>query len=352
MPLHVRRKAWLMLTAGMALTLGLTCEFYGPGDIESREMAARSDLGRRLFHDSSLSATGSLACASCHRPDFAFAQPQAVPKVYADRLGTRNVPSLLDVQYFDRFFWDGRESRLDQAAVAAFANPAEMAQPDMSAVIAILHRQTAYRAQFKAAFGDETIDQARVSSAILAYLASMTKGRSRYDAYAAGHLTALTEAERRGLMIFRGKSECASCHRLSGSPARFTDNRFHHSNVGLERLDGRVKATIAVFQEKREQGKSLAELALSDPDLAALGRFAVSGRGEDLAAYRTPTLRNVTRTPPYMHDGSVRSLDEAIQREIYYRSLAHGTPITLTKQEQDDLRAFLYALEDVPGQGD
>lgn len=135
---------------------------------------------------------------------------------------------------------------------------------------------------------------------------------------------------------------------MNGTPAAFTDNRFHHSNVGIDRLTGKVGTTIESFKTKREQGIPVAELVLSDPDIAALGRFAISGQGSDLAAYRTPTLRNVTRTPPYMHDGSVRSVEEAIQREIYYRSLARGKPISLTAREQNDLYAFLHALDDLP----
>ncbi|WP_238979850.1 cytochrome-c peroxidase [Xanthomonas phaseoli] len=218
----------------------------------------------------------------------------------------------------------------------------------MSAVIRAVSQKPDYRIRFKAAFGNEHVDQERISSSILAYLASVTTGRSRYDAFVAGNTAALTTAERRGLDVFRGKAECSSCHALEGAPAAFTDNQFHHSNVGMDRMAGQVGTTIESFKTKREQGVPVAALVLSDPDIAALGRFAISGQGNDLAAYRTPTLRNVTRTPPYMHDGSVRSLEEAIQREIYYRSLARGAPISLTAAEQQDLHAFLYALEDLP----
>ncbi|KGK57559.1 methylamine utilization protein [Xanthomonas cannabis pv. phaseoli] len=308
---------------------------------------AKADLGETLFRDTTLSADRTLACSSCHDPSKAFAQDVAVPTVYGTRTGTRNVPSLLDLPYFTHFFWDGREERLDQAAVAAFTNQAEMAQPGMSVVIKVVSQRLDYRARFKAAFGDEHINQERISSAILAYLTSVTTGRSRYDAFVAGNTPAMTTAERRGLNVFRGKAECSSCHTLNGTPAAFTDNRFHHSNVGMDRMAGQVGNTIESFRTKREQGVPVAELVLSDPEMAALGRFAISGQGSDLAAYRTPTLRNVTRTPPYMHDGSVRNLEEAIQREIYYRSLARGTPISLTAEEQQDLHAFLHALEDL-----
>ncbi|WP_267113194.1 cytochrome-c peroxidase [Xanthomonas sacchari] len=345
---HVRRIVWIGLFAATLIGLGSVAVAVSSLDRQRHRQAllAKVALGRTVFHDAALSASGELACATCHRPDAAFAQPIPVPYLGDGRSGTRNVPSLLDLKYFDRFFWDGREDRIDRAAVAAFTNRAEMAQPDMAAVVAALRGRPAYGQRFKAAFGDETIDQARISQAILAYLTANASGRSRYDAYAAGASDALTPTERRGLDLFRGKAECAACHRIVGSPARFTDNRFHHSNVGMERMSGNVKIAIEALQRQRQQGIPLAELVLSKPDIAALGRFAIDGRGEHLAAYRTPTLRNVSRTAPYMHDGSVPTLDAAIQREIYYRSLSRGTPITLTTDEQRDLRAFLFALED------
>ncbi|WP_045771175.1 cytochrome-c peroxidase [Xanthomonas albilineans] len=346
----MRRIVWLSLLAGTALTIGAAA--YALTSLQEQEKhqaaVATSALGSALFHDTSLSATGTLACATCHRADDAFTQPEAVPHLDGGRVGTRNAPSLLDLPYFQHYFWDGREDHIERVAVAAFTNRAEMAQPDMTAVVDLLRREPTYRQRFQASFGDDRIDEARISRAILAYLNSIAGGHSRYDAYAAGDTSALTESERRGLAIFRDKADCAACHRLDGTPASFTDNRFHHSNVGLEQLAGHVKTTIAAFQAKRQQGVPLAELVLSDPEMAALGRFAVDGQGENLSAYRTPTLRNVTRTAPYMHDGSVPSLDAAIQREIYYRSLTRGTPITLTTQEQSDLHAFLYALEDAP----
>ncbi|UNW12523.1 cytochrome-c peroxidase [Xanthomonas phaseoli pv. phaseoli] len=169
----------------------------------------------------------TLACSSCHDPSKAFAQDVAVPTVYGQRTGTRNVPSLQDLPHFTHFFWDGREERLDQAAVAAFTNQAEMAQPDMSAVIRAVSQKPDYRIRFKAAFGNEHVDQERISSSILAYLASVTTGRSRYDAFVAGNTAALTTAERRGLDVFRGKPNVPHVthwreHRLLSRTISFT----------------------------------------------------------------------------------------------------------------------------------
>jgi len=317
--------------------------------LEPSEEAGRTaaiQLGQALFEDRTLSASGSMACASCHQREHAFAQNVAVPELYGERRGTRNVPSLLDLPYFESFFWDGRGTRLDLAVIAAFTNPAEMGSPDMDAVIHAISARKAYREQFRAAFGDERVDQERVSSVLMSYLASLTTAGNRYDAFVAGDTTSLSEAERRGMEVFMGKADCGSCHSATGKLAPFTDNRFHHSNVGLERMTGHVSETISAFKLRRESGSSMAELVLSDPEMAALGRFAVTSQGRDLAAYRTPTLRNISRTAPYMHDGSVATLEEAIRREIYYRSLARGAPISLTAQEQRDLRAFLQALDD------
>jgi cytochrome c peroxidase len=116
--------------------------------------------------------------------------------------------------------------------------------------------------------------------------------------------------------------------------------------VGFERISGNVSETLKKLQSKMDQSVPISELVLSDPDFSALGRLAVTGRPGDLSAYRTPTLRNVSLTAPYMHDGSVPTLEEAVQREIYYRSLARGNPISLTVEEQRDLISFLKSLED------
>ncbi|MDI9069629.1 cytochrome-c peroxidase [Xanthomonas oryzae] len=164
---------------------------------------AEARLGEKLFGDSSLSAKKTLACSSCHDPAHAFAQHIPVPLVYDRRIGTRNVPSLLDLPYFTRFFWDGREEKRDKASIAAFTNEAEMAQPDMDNVIEAVKKNSAtYREQFKAAFGDERVDQARIALAILTYLTSITTGRSRYDVFIGGDKSALTATERHGLEIF------------------------------------------------------------------------------------------------------------------------------------------------------
>lgn len=348
----MRRKAPRLLlicaAAAALVAVGVWQSRVWTAHQQQARTAALTRLGERIFRDTSLSASGTLACASCHVPEHAFAQPQRVPAVYAGRTGTRNVPSLLDLPYFATFFWDGRENQLDHAVLAAFTNRAEMAQPEMGAIVSRVRDDPRYLEGFDAAFGDRSVDPERISQALLSYLGRATAGASRYDRYAAGDRTALTVSEVRGLDLFQGKADCATCHALQGSPTAFTDNRFHHSNVDLGRLSGKVGQTIAAFEAKRASGHPVAELVLSDPDMAALGRYAVTGSGKDLAAYRTPTLRNVTRTAPYMHDGSVATLDDAIQREIYYRSLSRGAPISLTVEEQNDLRAFLFALEDRP----
>lgn len=349
----MRRKATLLLLLICSATALIAAASAGLRAWNQHRHQARASamthLGEHLFRDTRLSASQTLACASCHLPKQAFAQQARVPTLYTGRTGTRNVPSLLDLPYFTTFFWDGREDHLDHAVLAAFTNQAEMAQPDMDAIVSLLKNDSRYTNRFEAAFGDRSIDSTRISEALLSYLRQVNVGGgSRYDRYAAGDKAALTEAEVRGLGLFKSKADCATCHALRGSPTAFTDNRFHHSNVDLERLSGKVGVTIASFNAERAAGRPVAELVLSDPELAALGRYAVTGLGRDLAAYRTPTLRNVTRTAPYMHDGSVATLEDAIQREIYYRSLSRGAPISLTVEEQNDLRAFLFALEDRP----
>lgn len=338
------RKVFKVLLLSFLSAASAACAPDRQGAAEQASVAA-VQLGRTIFSDASLSADRGLACATCHRTDYAFAQPTPVPAVYQGRVGTRNVPSLMDLPYVTHFFWDGRESELDKAVVAAFTNPAEMGQPTMQAVVDAIARNPAYAPLVDAAYGGR-VDEHRIAAALTAYLDDSPTGRSKFDESAGGKRPGLTDAEQRGLAVFDGKGECSSCHRMTGAPMAFTDNGFHHSNVGLERISGNVAQTLNDFKAAIAQGTALSELVLSNPDFAALGRLAVTGQAGDLSAYRTPTLRNVTRTAPYMHDGSVRTLEEAVQREIYYRSLARGNPISLTAEEQRDLISFLRTLED------
>src|SRR6266851_5554935 len=178
--------------------------------------------------------------------------------------------------------------------------------------------------------------------ALACFVRTLVADDSTFDRFMyKGEHAALTEGQRRGLKLFRGRGQCASCHLIGDKDAPLTDGQFHalHLEAGLRRhlpaLVPLVKAT------PREQ---LGELIASRPDIAALGRFLVTLDPSDIGRFRTPSLRNVALTAPYMHDGSVPTLARAVEREIYYRSAEVARPVSLTPSERDDLVAFLESL--------
>jgi cytochrome c peroxidase len=306
---------------------------------------ARIALGQRLFEDPQLSADGRLSCAGCHASALRFTDGRPVSIGVGGAQGTRNAPSVNDVGLMTSFFWDGRETRLEDVVLQPFTNPVEMGLADRAALIARVSQGREYRRLLASAYGDDRVEAGRLVAALSAYLRSLPLTPTRYDLHRASEPgAALSADEAAGLALFAGKAGCADCHRLEGAPAALTDNRFHHTGVGFEQVAGNVAAMLQQLDELQRQRKPIGEAVLASPQIAQLGRFAATRRSADLGAFRTPSLRDVASTAPYMHDGSIASLAEAVEREIYYRSLARGRPISLTVEEQRQLLAFLQTL--------
>jgi len=299
---------------------------------------ATAPLGQQIFFDATLSLNRDAACSNCHRPASGFADIQPVSAGTGGRRGARNAPSLqaLPTQVF---FWDGRSGALEDAVLRAFSDPVELGLPDLAALLERLKAQRRYAPAFSRAFGDSAITTPRVAAALSAYLRTLAAGRTAFDRFVAGDTQALTAAAQRGRQLFEGRAQCASCHQMSASPAMFTDREFHPSAVAPETaadFPARVAAVLSRPATEASGGPL--------PEDAELGRFLVTRQPRDIGAFRTPSLRNVAITAPYMHDGSVPTLPEAIDREIYYRTLQTGKPNTLTAEERADLLAFLQAL--------
>lgn len=302
-------------------------------------------LGERLFQDHRLSADGSVACITCHDPQRAFTDGKAVSIGVQDQPGTRNAPSLLGLRHVESFFWDGREKALAQATTQPFSNPAEMGMPDIGAVVRVLQQDAEYSTSFAKAFPSEKqITANSIAHAIGAYLYSLPEHASRYDAHLVSG-SILNNEERKGLDLFQGKAECSQCHLLQGNPHLFTDHRFHHSGVSFDR---ETTATVDILRtlDDHPPQQPLGHAILSDRTLAEAGRFAATRKPEDLNTFRTPSLRNVALTAPYMHDGSIGTLEQALEHEIYYRGLSRGYPISLTNEEKRQLLAFMNTLTD------
>jgi cytochrome c peroxidase len=354
------------LRAAERLRRPLGLDLYRPVPDENPLTPPRVDLGRRLFHERRLSRDASMACASCHDPKRSFTNGKKVGKGVRGVRGTRNVPTIVNRAWGKSFFWDGRAATLEEQVLQPILHRDEL---DMTAerVVAVATSDR-YRSRFIAAFGSEArepigsatqgrpsssgsvhptalkpkahppgfidpydglnVDAARtlrqVALALAAYVRTIQVGDSPYDRYVAGSRSALSDSARRGLDIFRGKGGCTACH----VGPTLSDEDFH--NTGVAWRTG----------------------VLTDEGRARVTRVAA-----DRGAFKTPTLREVARTAPYMHDGSFATLPEVIA--FYDRGGSPNPgldrqlrPLKLTSAEKQDLLAFLHSVSGKSRDGD
>jgi len=282
---------------------------------ESNELtAAKVALGRRLFFDRGLSVDRSIACASCHRPDRAFSDTVALSPGARGRHTLRNTPSILNRAYGRSFFRDGRSPTLEATVLRPITNPNEMGL-ELSEALSRLRSDRTYVASFGEVFADG-ITRPNLARALASYVRTLRAGDAPFDRYIDGDRNALSEEAETGFRLFAGKAGCVACHLAP----TFSDEKLHNTGVFVES---------------------------GDP-----GRYGVTGDEADRGAFKTPTLRNVSLTAPYMHDGSLATLEEVI--EFYDRG---GNPnpnrdpeiraLRLTEQEKGQLLAFLEALTGV-----
>ncbi len=286
-------------------------------------------LGRRLFYDPSLSKDDTLACASCHNPRFDFTDGLKFSRGVGGETGIRNAPTLLNVAYQTFQFWDGRALTLEEQAASPIADPIEMNQSHEVSV-SKLNRDPVYPAMFRKAFGTEDITLKRIEKALASFERTILSGNSAFDHYQyGGDKTALTPQQVRGFAIFINpvKGNCAACHTVNPQYALFTDGKFHNLGQGVG-----------------EDGSTF-----NDP-----GRYHQTQIDTDRGAFKTPTLRNIANTAPYMHDGSLRTLREVVD---FYAGGGNSNPyldkeiktIHLSGQDRADLVEFLKSLTgDIP----
>jgi cytochrome c peroxidase len=274
---------------------------------------AKVQLGRRLFFDPILSGDRTVACASCHVPDHGFAGPNAVAVGVRGQRGRRHAPTLLNVAYGSAFFWDGRAATLEEQALLPIQDPLEMgSNPDEA--VRRLRADAAYVAQFRTAFGEE-VTATNLARALASFERALLTGDSALDRFRIGEVAAFTEPARQGFWLFESRGGCWRCH----SGGNLTDGRFHNTGVGWG----------------------------AEP--ADFGRFEVTRRDEDRGAFKTPTLRGVARTGPYMHDGSLTTLDDVVR---YYSRGGNPNPgldpalkpLNLSEKDIAAVVAFLEAL--------
>jgi len=313
----------------------------------TREDQARIDLGRQLFFDKALSADGTVSCSTCHAPERAFSDGLALAKGVRRQKATRNAPSLLNASFNSSQFWDGRRDSLEEQALDPFFNPREHGLRDREDLLNRVRSSTRYSEGFRAAFqvDSKSIDERHIGEALASFERTLIAGDSPFDRYYYGKQpSALSADAERGLRLFKGAAGCASCHTISKAASLFTDQEFHSINIGMQRIAPRLADLTAKLVASRSRGDRLDSEILSDEDLSELGRFAVTLQPADIGKFKTPSLRNVALTAPYMHDGSIATLEEAIDRELYVRGVDGGRPLILTPAEKSDLVKFLHAL--------
>jgi cytochrome c peroxidase len=271
----------------------------------------RVDLGKQLFFDKRLSVDGTVSCAGCHDPSRGWSGPRTTARGVRGQVPSRKAPSIINVAFLHFLFWDGRAASLEEQALAPIQDAAEMAMPSLHELEDRLNRIQGYREQFRQAFGTDVTAES-VGKALAAYQRTLLSGDAPYDRYKAGEEGAMSARAVRGMKLFFHKAHCSACH---SGPA-FSDSAFHNIGIGMT-------------------GK----------DFDA-GRQKVSGLLGDRGSFRTPSLREVARTAPYMHDGSLKTLEEVV--EHYDRGGVPNPqldeeifPLKLTAKEKRDLVAFV-----------
>jgi cytochrome c peroxidase len=287
----------------------------------NNEPKDKAALGALLFADPILSKNKTISCASCHIPAYAFADTSAVSLGVNGRKGTRNTPTAMNVRLQTSFFWDGRAKTLEEQALAPIANPDEMNLP-VSEAVKRLQKNKKYNSYFKKIFGSEPSAE-NLAVAIAAFERTLETSDSPFDNWKySDDSSSVSDAVKRGFLVFNGKGKCNTCH----FGADFTSHEFR--NIGL--LNGTKN-----FNDS--------------------GRYIVTRANEDAGKFKTPSLRNVAVTAPYMHNGVLKSLMEVINfydstesfvPQPFNKDSLLAKPLGLTEREKKDLEAFLISLTD------
>jgi cytochrome c peroxidase len=291
---------------------------YVPVPPTNLNYGPKIDLGKQLYFDTRLSKNNSISCAFCHNPGTGFADPRQFSIGAFGTAGGRQAPTVYNSAFSPFQFWDGRALSLEEQAIGPIHNPVEMAETH-EAVVPKIAKIPGYQKQFRAVFGKDVSLQS-IAEAIAAFERTIVSANSAFDKYVMGDRTAMNASQIHGMELFKGKARCILCH----NGPNFTDDDFHNLGVPQEGL----------LKED-------------------LGRYNVTRREQDKGAFKTPTLRSVAETAPYMHDGVFKTLEDVIE----FKSKGGGAnprlshlmkPLELMAEEKADLIAFLQALTGAP----
>jgi cytochrome c peroxidase len=308
-------------------------------------------LGERLFFDARLSVDGTVACSTCHEPVRAFTDGKPVATGVHGAVGQRNTPTILNAVYNKTQFWDGRAATLEAQAGLPIINSVEMGQPSLEAAAAKIAAIPEYRQDFLAAFGAPPNAQNLVE-AIAAYERTQVAADSPFDHFIAGDGNAIDAGAKRGWELFNTRGNCNKCHALSEDKrdtTNFIDNDFHNIGINIVRHD--VVRLAAKARQLLASGDAAAiDRAAIQTEMSALGRFLVTKKESDIAAFKTPNIRNVLLTAPYFHDGSQATLWDVVDHYNKGAGLRNPfldtdiVPLALSESEIDDLVAFMASL--------
>ncbi len=315
------------------------------------------ELGRELFFDKRLSDDRTVSCATCHDPATALTTADPVSIGIRSQKTARNAPTVFNSMFNEVQFWDGRAASLEEQSKGPLTNALEMGMKDHDAVVARVKSIPEYAPKFAAVFGNDGITIDTVAKAIAAFERTQLSGNAPFDRFMAGNAAAISESAKRGWELFNGKARCISCHAWNPSSPFFTDFKFH--NVGVAAKDRNFSAlareALQMLRSNRNLEATLDALALRE-GTSELGRFLITRQPRDIGAFKTPTLRDIELTGPYFHNGSEKTLLDAVN---FYDKGGEPNPnldggirkLSLTDAEKADLVEFLKTLtsDDVRG---
>lgn len=306
--------------------------------------APKIALGEKLYFDKRLSLDKTVSCATCHDPATALADINSVGVGIKNQKGARNSPSVINSTFNEVQFWDGRALSLEEQAKLPLINPIEMGMPDHKSVVDRVKEVPEYQKEFSLVFGKDGITIDTIAKAIAAFERTQLSGNSPFDHFIAGDQKAISDSAKRGWELFNGKARCISCHTFNKSAPFFSDFKFH--NIGVAAKDQnfpslvqRAKQTLAANPKRAQE--LVDEMALS-PGFSELGRYLVTKQLRDLGTFKTPMLRDIELTAPYMHNGSEKTLLDVV---VFYNkggelnpNLDGGMrPLKLSDPEMADL---------------
>ncbi len=271
------------------------------------------ELGKALFFDTRLSGSGKISCASCHNPEINWTDGKEKSIGHEGTINKRNSPTIQNTWFYDKLFWDGRSGSLEDQAFAPINSESEM-HHEMPELVRFLRNIKGYADLFEKAFGSPAINPQSLTEAIATFERTIVSNKSRFDDFLEGKRMALTKSELRGLHLFRTKARCMNCH----NGPLFTDNQFH--NIGFSLNDN--------------------------------GYYQVTHKEEDVGKFKTPSLRDVMKTGPWMHNGKSTSMEEIIEKlnsaDLPTNNNSLIKPLKLSKKEKNDLLVFLKAISAPP----